>query len=79
MLQHREQVRIVADVIQEPLHGARPDDCIPHAGRTFDGLLEWSAREARDEELAIVEHLRKITKLRAHAEEFRPHGQNDVD
>ena len=79
MLQHRQLVRIVAGVVEHPLHqGGRGGDA-EQPQRPLDRLLTLVPGEPRHQVLTEVERLDQPGELRAASEKLRPHGDDDVD
>ena len=79
VLQDRELVGVVADVVEQPLHQRRRDLHAHHAQRPPDRLLDLVPAHPRDDIEAVVQPLGKIAKLRAVSQEVGPQGEDDVN
>jgi hypothetical protein len=79
MLQDRELVRVVADVVEEPRDQNRRDRSFAHPDWPQDGGADFVAGQARDEVLAVIDRLGQAEKLRAVPDEVRAHRKQDVD
>jgi hypothetical protein len=79
MLEDGELVRVFAGIVQEPLDEPRGNPDIEERERGLNCLPALVAGEARDEVLAAVQGLGQAGELRALAEVFRAHGEDDVE
>ena len=78
VLQDRQLVHVVADVVEQALHQARRDAPAADADGAGDRRLQLVAGQARDQVLAIADRLGQSAKPVAVAEEVRAHGDDDV-
>ena len=78
VLQDRQLVHVVADVVEQALHQARRDAPTAHADGAGDHRLQLVAGQARDQVLAVADRLGQVAEARAVAEEVRAHGDDDV-
>jgi hypothetical protein len=78
VLQHRQLVLVVLDVVEQPEEQARGDGGAAHADGAFDGLLDLVPGHAGDEEFPVVDRLGQPEELRTFAQKIRAHGQHDV-
>jgi hypothetical protein len=79
VLEHRELVGVVADIVQHVLDEARRNSRSADAHRLFDRIAPLVARQARDQILAPVDGFGETRDLRAVAQVVRTHGDRDVD
>ena len=79
MLQTGELVGLLAEIVQQPLQEPRRDLSAGDLDRPFDDAFVLLARQARNQELAAVDHLGQAFELTALADEVGTHGQHDVD
>jgi hypothetical protein len=79
VLEDRELVRIVADVIEQAEDEAGADRRAAHRHRPGDGDAALLAAHAWDQELPVVHRLGEAGELGAVADEVGAHGEDDVD
>ncbi len=79
VLQDRQLVRVVADVVDQPRQQDRRDLRAAHPDRTLDGGAALVAGHPRHQVLRRVDGLGQAGKLRAVAEKVRAHRQDDED
>ncbi len=73
MLQERQLILIVADVIHQFLNEPIGDLTAPDLHRTFYGRAQLVSLESRDEVLAIIHRLSQPTELGAVSDIIGPH------
>ena len=78
VLQHRQLVHVVADVVEQALHQARRDAPDAHADGAGDHRPQLVAGQARDQVLAVADRLGQVAEARAVAEEVGAHGDDHV-
>ena len=79
MLQTGELVGLLAEIVQQPLQQPRRDLSAGDLDRPFDDPFVLLASQARNQELAPIDHLGQTFELTALADEVRTHGQHDID
>ncbi len=79
VLQDRQLVGVVAEVVEEALHQAPADRSARHPHRSLDGALALVPAQAGDEVLALVDRFRQIRELGTVAQEIRAHRDHHVD
>src|SRR5262245_42755516 len=77
VLHDRQLVRIASHGVQDLVDQGRLDPAAEDRGGTFDGLPALLPREARRQELPVVERLRKAGEDRALAQVLRPQAEDD--
>ncbi len=79
MLQHRQLVLAVLDIVEQPEEQARGDGGAADADRAFDRFLDLVPAHPRDEEFPVVDSLGQPQELRAFPQKIRAHGQHDIN
>ena len=79
MLQDRELIGVVADVVEELLDEPAADRPSSDSRRSLDRGAALFAAQARDEEFSVVDDLCQPGELRTVAEEVRAHGDHQID
>jgi len=79
VLQDRQLVRVVADVVDQPCQQHRRDLRAPHPDRSLDGGATLVAGHPRHQILPGVYRLGQAGKLSAVAEKIRAHRHDDED
>ena len=79
MLQTRELIGLLTQIVQEPLQQPRRDLPAGDLDRPFDDPLVLLASEPGNQELAPVDHLGQACELAALADEVGTHREHDVD
>ena len=77
MLQNRQLIRFVADVIQQAFDEAGIDARAAVLNRLADDFLELVAGQAGHQKLRLADRLGQSAKRRAIADKVRAHGQDD--
>src|SRR5690348_5865302 len=79
VLQDRQLIRIVADVVQETIHERLADLSARDADWTSHREASLVARHSRNQILSIVDRFRQSLKLSTVAEKVGTHREHDVD
>ena len=79
VLEHRELVGVVAEVVEDAKDQARRDRAASHGDRSGDRRAHLVATHARHEVLARAHGFGQAREFHAVADEVRPHRQHDVD
>ena len=79
VLENRKLVRVIADVIEQPLHQSVGHLAAADAGGCLDCLLTLASVQSWDDVFPFVDRFGQAAELCAIAEKIRAHGQYDID